>query len=190
MNPANFLTVIRFFLAAAFTALGSLDHILTNAWLWALIVFVLASLSDWLDGHIARKFNLITDFGKLMDPLADKVLVLSALLLLVQKDVLSAWVAVIMLAREFLVTGLRLVAASKGTVLAAEGLGKHKTVSQITAIFMALFSLALPEASTSHYSALKTAVSSAVPWVFAWAVIITIYSGAVYFWKNRSILNG
>jgi CDP-diacylglycerol--glycerol-3-phosphate 3-phosphatidyltransferase len=189
MNAANFLTVVRFFLAAAFTALGSLDHVLPGAWLWALILFVIASLTDWLDGHIARKFSLITDFGKLMDPLADKVLVLAALLLLLQKNILPAWVAVIMLAREFLVTGLRLVAASKGTVLAAEGLGKHKTISQMTAILTALLSLALSDINAFNHQPLGMFFTAAVPWFFAWALIITIYSGAVYFWKNRRILS-
>ena len=109
----------------------------------ALLVFLIASLTDYLDGVIARRWNLITDFGKLMDPLADKILTASAFICLIPYKALPAWVVIIIISREFLITGLRLLASSKGVILPAEKLGKHKTAWQMITIvfFLALLSL-------------------------------------------------
>lgn len=96
----------------------------------SLAIFIVASLTDFFDGYIARKYNLITDFGKIMDPLADKILVISALVVFVQLDYIPAWMSIIVLAREFLISGIRIMAAAKGEVIAAGNLGKYKTTSQ------------------------------------------------------------
>ena len=138
MNLPNKLTTARFLLTAVFVILFYSPY--PNRFSIALVVFILASFTDYLDGEIARRRNLVTNFGKLMDPLADKVLMGAALVLLAVEDQTSshdpripAWAVVIVLAREFFVTGIRLLAASKGAVLAAEKLGKHKTVWQMVA---------------------------------------------------------
>ena len=99
-----------------------------------LVIFLLAAITDFIDGYIARKYNLITDFGKFMDPLADKLLVTAALLILLENGLISAWVVFVILAREFIVTGFRTIAAAKGVVIAAGWLGKIKTVVQFIMI--------------------------------------------------------
>src|SRR5215471_12110074 len=132
MNLPNKLTVSRFvltiaFLAVMFSKIRSRETI-------ALALFVAGGISDFLDGQIARSQKLITNFGILMDPLADKIMVCSAFIAFIQLDWIPAWMVVIVVARELAITGLRLLAASKNVVLAAEGYGKHKTISQIVAI--------------------------------------------------------
>src|SRR5687767_14113661 len=136
MNLPNKLTVSRFVLTAAFLI------VFFTAWRYhqtfALVLFCIASLTDYFDGMIARRDKLITNFGILMDPLADKILVSSAFIAFVGRDLVPAWMVVIVVARELAITGLRLLAASKNLVLAAEGYGKHKTISQIVAIISVL----------------------------------------------------
>ena len=105
----------------------------------AALIFLSASLTDFLDGYIARKNNLITNFGKLMDPLSDKILVISALITFVSKQYIQAWMVIIIIAREFLVTGIRIIAASKGEVIPADKLGKYKTTFQMIAIVLIIF---------------------------------------------------
>src|SRR6266478_4859511 len=143
MNLPNKLTVSRFvltgvFLAAVFSRSRINDTV-------ALVVFCAASLTDYFDGTIARRHNLITNFGVLMDPLADKILVCSAFIAFVGIHRIAAWMAVIVVARELAITGLRLLAASRNVVLAAEGYGKHKTISQITAILAVLVLMSYEE---------------------------------------------
>src|ERR1041385_8981942 len=132
MNLPNKLTIARFILTGAFVAV-LFSGIRYNETI-ALVLFCLAGISDFLDGLIARRRKLITNFGILMDPLADKIMVCSAFIAFVGIKWLPAWMAVIVVARELAITGLRLLAASKNVVLAAEGYGKHKTITQITAI--------------------------------------------------------
>ena len=136
MNLPNKLTVSRLFLTGAFVAALSID--LPYGKTAALFFFSIAAITDFLDGYLARKHNLITDFGKLMDPLADKVLMASGFVMLCSEEstraLFPAWVVIAILAREFMVTGLRLVAAAEGKVLAAEKLGKHKTIWQIITV--------------------------------------------------------
>ncbi|MCB1093627.1 MAG: CDP-diacylglycerol--glycerol-3-phosphate 3-phosphatidyltransferase, partial [Verrucomicrobiae bacterium] len=142
--------------------------------------------------HLARKHNLITSFGKLMDPLADKVLMCAGFVLLVSHELMPAWVVIIILAREFLVTGLRLVASAEGMVLAAENLGKHKTIWQIVTVIYFLVYLASEETAFSW-----------MRWLFDWkptgptiagqiligiSLVLTIVSGLSYAWKNRQLL--
>src|SRR3954466_7041484 len=136
MNVPNKLTVSRFALTLAFLVVMFSQFRLRET--LALALFSAASLTDYFDGKIARRDNLITNFGILMDPLADKILVCSAFIAFVGLNWLAAWMVVIIVARELAITGMRLLAASKNVVLAAEGYGKHKTISQIVAIIAIL----------------------------------------------------
>jgi len=202
MNLPNKLTVSRFALTAVFLwAVFSRSAVNDTM---ALVVFCLAGVTDFLDGRIARRRGLITNFGVLMDPLADKVLTCSAFIALVERHVLTppplnwlgplpvfpkveAWMAVVIVARELAITGLRLLAASKNVVLAAERYGKHKTISQIVAIIALLLMDAYGEWWPWLQSLLK-------PWVPVFAqlalwltVLLTATSGALYLWRNREI---
>jgi CDP-diacylglycerol---glycerol-3-phosphate 3-phosphatidyltransferase len=161
----------------------------------ALVLFCIASLTDVLDGRIARSRGIITNFGTLMDPLADKILVCSAFIALVERGRLNpaapvtveAWMAVVIVARELAITGLRMLAASKNVVLAAERFGKHKTVSQVTAII----ALLVLDAYVEWWPWLQNLFKGWGP-IFAQvalyvAVILTIVSGCIYLWRNRAI---
>src|SRR3984957_9927116 len=143
LNLPNQLTVLRLGLCGLLLISMSFDW--PYAATTAFLIFTLASLTDWLDGAIARSRNLVTDLGKLLDPLADKVLITAALVALVARGVAPMWMVVIIIAREFLITGLRIIAAHKQKILAAERVGKHKTISQIVAILVSLAFLSLGE---------------------------------------------
>lgn len=190
MNLPNKLTLSRFlltlaFLVAVFSGCAYHETI-------ALLLFSVASITDYFDGKIARRDNLITNFGILMDPLADKILVCSAFIAFVGRGWMPAWMVVIVVARELTITGLRLLAASKNVVLAAEGYGKHKTISQIVAIISVLVL-----ASYSQWGALGDIFGAPIggkPWI-AWftefskwvAVVLTFTSGVIYLWRNRAL---
>jgi CDP-diacylglycerol---glycerol-3-phosphate 3-phosphatidyltransferase len=191
MNLPNKLTVSRFILTAAFLA------VFFTAWRYhetvALVLFCVASLTDYFDGMIARRDKLITNFGILMDPLADKILVCSAFIAFVDRGWIPAWMAVIVVARELAITGLRLLAASKNLVLAAERFGKHKTISQIVVIISALV-----KSSYQEWGAVGKAIFGwtlfGSPWVnwfttaSLWlAVGLTFVSGTIYLWRNREL---
>jgi CDP-diacylglycerol--glycerol-3-phosphate 3-phosphatidyltransferase len=139
MNLPNKLTCGRLVLTVVFVAALSVEF--PGAKALATVVFIIAAITDWLDGQIARKHNLITDFGKLMDPLADKVLTAAAFIGLVGLSMIPAWAVILIIAREFMITGLRLVAAAKNIVLPAEKLGKHKTTWQMVCIIYYLLLL-------------------------------------------------
>ena len=173
MNLPNKLTMLRIFLIPIFIILLMFD-----LWYVAAGVFIVASVTDALDGMIARRMNLITNFGKLMDPLADKLLVTAALVCFVQLDVLDAWMVIVILAREFLITGLRTVAAGQGIILAAGISGKLKTVFQMLAIIIIL----LQDWPFTLFT--DAPVGLILMWI---AVIMTIYSGAEYVIKNRRV---
>jgi CDP-diacylglycerol--glycerol-3-phosphate 3-phosphatidyltransferase len=136
----------------------------------AALIFIIAAITDFIDGYIARKRNLVTDFGKLTDPLADKILVISVLVYLVSMQVIPDWMVIIIVAREFGVSGLRILSASQGVVIPASKLGKFKTQSQMIAVVFAL--LLWP-----YYW-----------WVMLIAVILTVASGLEYFWKGRHLI--
>ncbi len=136
MNLPNRLTLLRIILVPVFMVAYLLNF--KYAEYAAAAIFVIASVTDWADGYLARKNNLVTNFGKFMDPLADKLLVTAALVCLLEKGIVASWVVMIILAREFIVTGIRLVAASEGRVIAAGKLGKIKTVMQLIALTFAL----------------------------------------------------
>jgi CDP-diacylglycerol--glycerol-3-phosphate 3-phosphatidyltransferase len=192
MNLPNKLTLSRFVLTVAFLAVmfSALPYHETIA----LVLFVAAGISDFLDGQIARRRKLITNFGILMDPLADKIMVCSAFIAFVDLKWIPAWMVVVVVARELAITGLRLLAASKSVVLAAEGYGKHKTVSQIIAIIAILVSASYKEWGTVGQAVFGLHVFGNMPWVVwftelaKWlAVLLTFVSGALYLWKNRGL---
>ena len=166
-------------------------------YLIALVFFIAASITDLIDGRLARKYKQITTYGKFLDPVADKILVLSALMGFVQLDICSAWVPLIVVTREFLVTAVRLMASTQGNVIAANMWGKIKTVVQLVAIiaiivFKAFKEIAIgidiPEMVSilSLYDKIVPTVSSVLLWV---SVVVTAWSGCVYVWQNRKYIN-
>ncbi|MBM7868998.1 CDP-diacylglycerol--glycerol-3-phosphate 3-phosphatidyltransferase [Clostridium pascui] len=189
MNLANKLTIIRMILVPVFLVFLAIKGMPYGKSI-ATIIFILAALTDKLDGYIARSRNQITRFGKFMDPLADKLLVTAALVSLVELQVLPAWAAMIIIAREFAVTGLRSVAAAEGIVIAASGWGKAKTVTQIVAIIAALINL--NKDSLSVLSVFTIIPFSFLEWIaktaMLLAIIITIVSGVDYFVKNKEAI--
>ena len=170
MNTANKLTLLRVVMIPLFLLVLYLD--VPGANYWALAIFVIASLTDTLDGYIARHYNQTTDFGKFMDPLADKCLVTAAMLWFVEIGQMPGWALLVVIIREFGVSGLRMVAADKGRVIAAGWSGKVKTASTMVCIVLMLLPIA--------------------PWInnicVAVIVLATIYSGVEYFMKNLDVL--
>ncbi len=172
MNTANKLTLLRVLMIPVFLAALYLTFPFHQ--IVALSLFILASLTDLIDGYIARNFNQVTDFGKFMDPLADKLLVLSAMLWFTQVGSMPAWAVLIVLAREFAVSGLRMVAAPKGLVIAAAWSGKIKTASTMVCICLML--LPIPDL---------------LNWICVAVILVTtVWSGVEYFVKNRSVFSG
>ena len=192
MNTPNRLTLSRFALTAVFLV------ILLSGVPWGesigLGVFILASLTDYYDGRIARRDHLISRFGILMDPLADKILICSAFIAFVEKGWIAAWMVVVIVARELAITGLRLLAASRNVVLGAERYGKHKTASQIAAIIIILVLEAHGQWGPQARAVFGFAFGGESTWLETlsllarWvAVLLTIYSGIVYLWRNREL---
>lgn len=186
MNLPNKLTMLRMAMIPLFLVFMLIPQNMFGAtYLVALLVFALASLTDMLDGRIARKHGLITDFGKLMDPLADKLLVMSALVAFVELGWVPGVVVIIILAREFLVTSVRLIAAGKGTVLAADKWGKMKTVSQMIWICYLLLAQWLMGWSLSDFA---VGFLHGIHYVLmALVVILTLYSGFNYMKNNKQL---
>ncbi len=173
MNLPNKLTIFRVILIPFFVVLLLFDLTAYDKWI-ALAIFIVASLTDFLDGHIARKYNLVTNFGKFMDPLADKLLVCSAMICLVELSRIPAWVVIIIIAREFIISGFRLVASDNGVVIAASYWGKFKTVFQI--VMICLMIADLPSLAL---------VTQIVMWV---AVVLTVVSLVDYLLKNKDVM--
>lgn len=183
MNLPNKLTVLRMAMIPLFLVFMLISpEKLSATYLIALVVFALASLTDMLDGKIARKHGLITDFGKLMDPLADKLLVMSALVVFVELGWVPGVVVIVILAREFLVTSVRLIAAGKGTVLAADKWGKMKTVSQMIWICYLLFARWLIKLAIPELLALVLVLLHYL--LMALVVFLTLFSGFNYMKNN------
>src|ERR1041385_5685472 len=181
MNLPNKLTVSRFLLTVVFLVVFFWEFPGNET--VALVVFCLGGITDWMDGEIARRRKLITNFGILMDPLADKILVCSAFIAFVERGQMEAWMVVIIVARELAITGLRLLAASKNLVLAAEGFGKHKTITQITAIISILVLLSYSQWGVfGRLFGITVAGKAWVLWfasISKWfAVLLTLFSGA------------
>ena len=183
MNLPNKLTLSRFVLTALFLVFFY-SHF-PYAETITLAVFVLACLTDLWDGQIARKYKLVTDFGILMDPLADKILICSAYIAFVEVGKIPAWAVIIIVARELAITGLRMLAASKQKVLAAERFGKHKTISQMVATISVLVVACYDQwGSWAHFVFDAWARPFTTAWIWL-SVILTAFSGAIYLWKNR-----
>lgn len=191
MNLPNTITLFRLILTAIFCAAASAEGVVGYA--IALGAFVLGAISDWLDGYLARKLNLVTSLGKLLDPLADKILVCSGFVYLSAKGLCPVWVTALIICREFLVTGIRQIAVEKGTVIAADGLGKWKTTFQLIFIITALVHLTFTTVVAENgLIKLLQYLSNPVHWLIPlslWAaVILTVVSGLSYFWKSRDII--
>ena len=175
MNLPNKLTVLRiimvpFFVFFMLTNVGGA----ANKWV-ALVLFCVASLTDLLDGKIARKYNLVTNFGKFMDPLADKLLVCSAMICLVEMETLAAWVVIVIISREFIISGFRLVASDNGIVIAASYWGKFKTVFQMAMIIVLIMDL----------GGVFDMIGTVLVWI---ALALTIISLLDYVLKNKQVL--
>ena len=188
MNLANKLTMVRILLVPLFLIFIAVKNIPYGTFI-ATFIFIIASLTDQLDGYIARSRNQVTTFGKFMDPLADKLLVTAALISLVDLQVIPAWAAVIIIAREFAVSGLRTIAASEGKVIAASMWGKVKTITQIFAIIALLIQVNI--ASSKYLLSLvennadfREIIKYGPKVILLLAVIMTIVSGYDYFKKN------
>jgi CDP-diacylglycerol---glycerol-3-phosphate 3-phosphatidyltransferase len=188
MNWANRLTLSRLVLTVIFVAA------LNSSWQYgrtvALIVFLIAGVSDFVDGEIARRYGVVTNFGKLMDPLVDKIMVAAAFISLVPLKAVPAWAATTVVARDFLITGLRMMATAKGKILPAEMLGKQKTSWQVVTVIFFLALLSLHE--------LRYANETSIWWFRAWdqagpilvwiTVALTVYSGLGYAWRHRELI--
>ena len=171
MNIPNTLTIIRMILIIPFVIL-----LLNGADIPAVVIFIVASFTDMLDGKIARKYNLVTNFGKFMDPLADKLLVCSALICLVEMERLAAWIVIIIIAREFIISGFRLVASDNGIVIAASYWGKFKTVFQMIMVVVLMLNI-----QNSVFQMLGT--------ILVWiSLALTLISLADYVVKNIGVL--
>ena len=175
MNLPNTLTTIRMILIVPFVMIMQITPD-GNGRFAALAIFIIASMTDFLDGYIARKNHLVTTFGKFMDPLADKLLVSAAMICLVSMDRLPAWMVIIIISREFAISGFRLIAADNGIVIAASWWGKFKTVSQMIMIILLIANL----------GGIFTILEQIFMWV---ALILTVVSLADYIWKNKKVLN-
>lgn len=170
MNLPNKLTIFRVILVIPFVAL-----MLNGYDLWAVAVFIIASLTDLLDGKIARKYNLITDFGKFMDPLADKLLVCAAMICLVEMGRLPAWMVIVIISRDFIISGFRLVASDNGVVIAASYWGKFKTTFQMLMIIVLILNL----------GGVFDMIGLALTWI---ALILTVVSLIDYLVKNKQVI--
>ncbi|NEU29306.1 CDP-diacylglycerol--glycerol-3-phosphate 3-phosphatidyltransferase [bacterium LRH843] len=189
LNLPNKITISRIFLIPLFMlfllapfSLGMIDFLGTTLPLTdfiAALLFILAAATDWLDGYYARKLNLVTNFGKFLDPLADKLLITAALISLVQLELVPAWMAIVIISREFAVTGMRLVAAATGEVIAASKLGKIKTVAQIIAISALML-------HNWPFQFFALPFDELAIWV---ATLLTIISGVDYFQKNKQLFS-
>ncbi len=189
MNLPNKLTLLRIFLAFLFMAFFPLPGF------WAKIIsfaiFILAAISDFFDGRIAYKRNMVTDFGKLMDPIADKILVLAVFIAFVQMRLVKDWMVMVIISRELLITSLRLFALNKGRVLSASKAGKHKTFSQMVVIFLILGFIVFQEGmkNFSTWNPIWESIFRQGVDIVMWFIVgLTLYSGVSYLWENRKII--
>ncbi len=188
MNWANRLTLSRLVLTVLFVIA------LSSPWRYAhtaaLIAFLVAGITDFFDGEIARRYQTETNFGKLMDPLVDKIMIAAAFISLVPLRAIPAWAATVVVGRDFLITGLRLMASAQGRVLSAESLGKHKTSWQIITVtfFLSLLTLAEWSRGSAASDWWRRAWNDAGPILVWLTVALTLYSGLGYAWRHRGIL--
>lgn len=184
MNLPNKLTLSRILMVPLFVFFTSVEHNI-YCQLTALCLFILASITDLLDGRIARSRNMVTNFGKFMDPIADKLLVMSALVMMVEQGRMPGWVCMLMLAREFIVSGFRLVAATQGSVIAAGVWGKFKTLSQMIYIPMALILTPIQSVDMADIHNIWEILTELMMYL---SLALTLWSGFDYIWKNREYI--
>jgi CDP-diacylglycerol--glycerol-3-phosphate 3-phosphatidyltransferase len=199
MNLPNRLTVARIGMTAFFVAAmllprdGMIMSYFPYGKTFALVIFIVAALTDWLDGWLARKYKIETSFGALLDPVADKVLTTAAFICFIEQHnyrgqpLISGWMVLVIVARDFLVTGLRLVAGDQGVVLKAEQLGKHKTISQMTTIIVVLIGLAARDDWQLWGERFDVFFCRLVLGMMLSTVLLTVWSGFAYFWRNQEI---
>ena len=185
MNTPNKLTLLRIILVPFFVAFLMIPAIPFH-FLWALVLFIAAAVTDSIDGKLARKYNLVTNFGKFLDPLADKVLVFSALICFIELGFIGSVMVVIIMAREFLVTSLRLVAVNSGKVIAASIWGKLKTVSQMVSIVVILTLQAFIELFGILDPSIALLIGEVLMWI---ATALTLISVVEYLWSNLKYVN-
>lgn len=189
MNLPNRLTVLRIILSFVFMFLLFSQGLLAK--ILALVAFTIAVLTDFYDGYIARKYNLITDLGKLLDPIADKILVLAAFLAFVEMRIIPAWMVVVIILRELVITGIRFLAANKGKILAAAKAGKHKTVSQMVSIFIILGFIVARELCSEILGCwdanLEFWLEFGIYILMLITVALTLISGVFYIKENKTI---
>ena len=176
MNLPNKLTIMRVILIPFFVFFLLSPYFPAYGNYIAVAIFIVASLTDMLDGKIARKYNLVTNFGKFMDPLADKLLVCSALICLIELDRLAAWIVIVIIAREFIISGFRLVASDNGVVIAASYWGKFKTTFQMLMVIVLILDIQMP-----FFKILGTVLTYV-------ALILTVVSLIDYIVKNKDVL--
>lgn len=190
MNLPNKLTIARIFLTFIFMFFLFSSGLVMKV--LALVTFLIAAFTDYLDGFIAKKYNIVSDFGKMMDPVADKILTLAAFLAFVEMKLVPAWMVVIIIMREFIITSIRLVALRKGEVLAAGLGGKHKTVSQMLSIFVILIFIIIKEAGIKTFNFwnmnFEYWYSHLIFVLMFITVLLTIISGFSYLIGNRKYL--
>jgi len=177
LNIANQITLLRILLIPVFMFFLLVDPVGASEYI-ALGIFIVAAITDAVDGYLARTRGLVTNFGKFADPLADKLLIAGALVALIDLQQISAWPVIIILAREFAITGLRVLAADQGIVIAASNLGKYKTNAQIFAVIFLVLSMAT--------SAVPAIIGQVLLWI---AVALTVISGADYMMNSREVIN-
>lgn len=177
MNLPNKLTVLRVIMVPFFVFFMLWDGLGETGRYIAAALFILASMTDWLDGYLARKDHLVTDFGKFMDPIADKLLVCSALICLVEKQMLPGWIVIVIIGREFIISGFRLVASDKGVVIAASYWGKFKTVSQMLMVILLILDL----------GGVFQVIAQILVWV---SLALTVISLIDYLVKNWHVMEG
>ena len=175
MNLPNKLTVLRVIMIVPFVIFLLLPELVSGGKWIALALFVIASMTDWLDGYLARKYQLVTNFGKFMDPLADKLLVSAAMICLVEMGRLPSWIVIIIISREFIISGFRLIASDNGVVIAASYWGKFKTVFQMIMIILLIADL----------GGIFIGVEKVIIWT---ALILTIVSLLDYLYKNKEVM--
>ena len=186
MNIANQLTVLRIILAFVCVWLILINNLV--ALTAALLVFIAASITDFLDGFFARRQALVTDLGKILDPIADKILILGVFTAFLALNVVNVWMIIAIMLREFIITSIRFFVLNKGVVLEAKFLGKQKTVSQIAGIIVIFIALILrrlmPQAAGVDFL-----FNALIPIIMWYIVFITIFSGLHYLWQNRKLIN-
>ena len=185
MNLPNRLTILRIILS--FICIGFILQNSFSSLLIAFVAFCLASITDFLDGYIARKRNLISDLGKILDPIADKILIIGVFCAFLELGVVNSWMGSLIMFREFIITGLRLYGLNKGIVLEAKKFGKHKTVSQVVGVFIIFFALILSKIMPRS-SAVSFLYEKLIPLLMWYIVIITVFSGIYYFCVNRKAI--